>query len=198
MVRKKILLSMAVALGVLVVGACGTPAPTPDATVPSVSATPTTPTPTVAPSIAPATVGTIVPTGDVESARAGGAVVYVSPTGDGTGVVLDPAAVAELVVADLIAAGGGDAPTSGDVDGATARATALREVYAAAADAGYEAAYVITTGLYDAGDTLLESGYAVRMPDGTPHRAVGGRVLSHDEALEVARSTGHPVVDATR
>ncbi|WP_163275555.1 hypothetical protein [Cellulomonas iranensis] len=196
-------IAFTVAVVAVLLSACGPAAApttlTPSATTDTAStpaATPPVDTPSAVPT--PLEAGSAVPAADVESARAAGATVYVSPAGDGTGVVLDPAVAAEPVVADLIAAGGGDAPTSGDVDGATARATALREVYAAAAAAGYEAVFVITTGLYDAEDTLLQAGYAVRMADGTPHRAVGGQVLSHDEALEVARSTGYPVIDATR
>ena len=68
--------------------------------------TPSTPAPTEAATpepVVPTAVGEIVPADMIDAAREAGASVYVSPNGDGSGVVVDGAVVPDQVQADIAA-----------------------------------------------------------------------------------------------
>lgn len=74
-------------------------APTAAAAAPARAAEPT---PEPAPEPEPVTdVGATVPPDLVESSRDAGAAVYVSPNGDGTGIVIDPTITPAQLVADV-------------------------------------------------------------------------------------------------
>ncbi|WP_456789844.1 hypothetical protein [Cellulomonas sp. P5_C5] len=94
-------LTVALAAGLALSG-CGPAANAPEppvaAAVKAPEPAPTTPEPTVAPITV--VVGTVVPATDIEAVRAAGGNVYVSPRGDGTGLVVDPAATIPQVVYD--------------------------------------------------------------------------------------------------
>lgn len=98
-----------VAIGFGVVACSGDDGSTDAAPRPSASATaePTAPAPTEAATpepVVPTEPGAIVPADMVDAARAAGASVYVSPNGDGAGVVTQPGVVPDAVIADAAAA----------------------------------------------------------------------------------------------
>lgn len=102
-------------LAALTTSACSDPDPGPEPS-PPVMEDPTPPdsnaeveapeaTETEEPDPEPPAVGDVVDAGDIEQARELGADVYVSPTGDGTGVVIDPSeGTPEVIVRDVEAA----------------------------------------------------------------------------------------------
>lgn len=105
-------IAAAIAAGVVVVGATvgvvvANVADEPTVREPVATAEPTTPAPTEAATpepVIPTTSGEIVPADMIDAAREAGASVYVSPNGDGSGLVIDPtAALPEPVQADITA-----------------------------------------------------------------------------------------------
>ncbi len=102
--------------------ACSTPdeavVPTPtETTTQEPTSEPTTPSPTdpATPDVViPTEVGSVVTADQIEAAREAGVAVYVSPNGDGNGIVIDPTApLPEAVVSDAEAIDGVVADSAG-------------------------------------------------------------------------------------
>lgn len=140
-----------VAVGItvgVVIAATGQEEPTlrePVATAePSATTEPTTPAPTEAATpepVIPTGASEIVPADMIDAARDAGAFVYVSPNGDGSGVVVDPAgALPEQVQADITSLPS-QPSTMQDV---SSQAGAGADQNGAMIDAGLQAFYVRT------------------------------------------------------
>ncbi|WP_409142032.1 hypothetical protein [Cellulosimicrobium sp. RS] len=143
----------------------------------------------------PTGVGETVPADLVDAARAAGARVYVSPNGDGTGVVVDGTAP-EVAVADAHAIDG--APS--DVEAVFAQGDQLTEVAVAFDAAGLRVIVIIPAGQVDA-TSMRVTGYTTM-----PNKLVTDfqRVINGSKAAAVgaaeAYAAAHPgtlVVDTT-
>lgn len=144
---------------------CSTDAPPPAAPTPSISVTesPAEPAPTVDPVAveAPApVVGDTVSADAVDTLRAEGVSVYVSPNSGGEGLVVEPGVVLpEVVVADLTTLSAPAAPADKAAFSAKAeKETALREEVK---KAGLSVLFLTYTGDYAASGELTGSGYVV-------------------------------------
>ncbi|WP_028049446.1 hypothetical protein [Cellulomonas sp. URHD0024] len=121
----------------------------------------------------PPAVGDTVPAFAVEATREAGASVFVSPSGDGSGLVIDPAApLPDAVVAEIDAV---NRPTS-DLGAATAQLAARTAVRDALDEADTSVLVLSATPTFDA--------------DGAVTGALYGIVGNHDAPLEFATSHG--------
>jgi hypothetical protein len=178
-----------------------------DAGEPAAAASPTATaaaTPTAAPvpaeppvpgPVVPTGVGETVPVDLVEAARAAGVSVYVSPNGDGAGVVVDGTAP-EVAVADAHAIDG----TPTDVEAVFAQGEQLTDVAVAFDEAGLRVIVIIPAGQVDAA-SMRVTGYTTM-----PNKLVTDfqRVTNGSKAAAIAAAeayaAAHPgtlVVDTT-
>lgn len=143
------------------ISACGTgqpvdPSPTPTVTA---SATPTseetasTPAQTTPPPSVPTEPGATVPADQIEQARDAGAKVYVSPNGDGSGVVVGDGSY-EAIIADA-------APIPGTVSGLDTlrqQGEMLNDLALATDEAGVGVIFIIAAGKVSV-DSFVQDGY---------------------------------------
>ncbi len=210
-----------VVAGVLAVAGCSTstPEPTPEPEV-------TTPTPTQSvdtgddgvivdppkksPEPEPVSIpdaGTTVPAEDVEVLREAGASVYVSPNGDGSGLVLDPATT-ELpapVVADIKAASPATPPQT--MEEFSERGLAQQAMNEALEDAGAASFFLMYAPSFGPDNTLVETRYVVvtyNVPGAREWIAQVGDSRSDTKAGAIANAQslmdanpGVPLIDTT-
>jgi hypothetical protein len=146
--------------------------------------------------VVPTGVGEAVPADLVEAARAAGASVYVSPNGDGTGVVVDGTAP-EIAVADAHAINGNVT----DAESMFAQGDQLNDVVVAFDEAGLRVIVIITAGQVDA-TSMQVTGYTT-VPNKTAmtgfEPVINGSMAAAIAAAE-AYAAAHPgtlVVDTT-
>lgn len=192
--------------GALLLGGCSTAAQTP-APTPTVSATSaaTTDAPTTTPTTEPvveapaavATTGDIVAAGDIEALRTSGASVYVSPNGDGSGLVIDPTApLPEVIVQDIVAAGGGDeAPR--DITEFGQRNLKVGPMANEIKASGASAFYLVYSGSYGADGTLQDWGYVVSSINIEGSQAFFGALpMVYHKSKAAAIAEVQPLMDA--
>lgn len=187
------------------IAACGTGKPPVviDPT-PSVSATaePTTEAPTQSPTepatptvVIPTEAGAIVTADLIEQARAEGVAVYVSPTGDGNGIVVDPSAgLPEQLVAEVEAVEG--VPTS--AGHFNEQLSSLNEILSAHEAAGTKVIAIFAMANVSANDATV-IGYAAAGTAATgKFQASGskGDVVAAAQAYAAA-NPGTTVIDLT-
>lgn len=148
-------------------------APTAAAAAPARAAEPT---PEPAPEPEPVTdVGATVPPDLVEASRDAGAAVYVSPNGDGTGIVIDPTITPAQLVADVEPIDG-NAPST--MEGFSDQQGELVRVDDEAEAAGTGVFVLIGAPSYGPSGTLESFGYRIGMV---------GEVVGHSEDKPVNR-----------
>jgi len=197
--------SVAITLaGALLLGACGpsTPAPAPSV---SASVEPTTPALDAltdseliieAPDAVPIT-GNMVMAEDLDAVRESGASVYVSPNGDGSGIVIDPAGpLPEVIVQDIVAAGGGtEAPR--DITEFGQRNIKITPMANEIKAAGASAFYLVYTGSYASDGSLKDWGYAVSAINVEGSQAFFSSLpMAYHKSKDAALAEVKPLMDA--
>jgi len=195
---KQIAATIAVALvGAAALTACSNeaPAPTPTDTVTSASSFPeptetenspteTTDEPTAPESEAPQ-VGTILDPASIEDARAAGANVFVSPTGDGSGVVVEPGYDLPEPVEQVVSGLPGG-PTGSTRAEAAEGVQALVQMGTALEEAGL-GVVVVFRGRVESGNTVTAGGYVVA-PIGTAGSDITERADELFDSLAAAKA----------
>lgn len=191
--------------GALLLGACSSdveaPAPAPSATA-TATAEPTKPAPTdepiiEAPEVLPS-MGEVVTAEDIDKVRESGASVYVSPNGDGSGIVIDPAAaLPEVIVQDVVAAGGGaEAPK--DITEVGQRNVKIMPIVNELKAAGASAFYLVYSGSYGSDGALKDWGYVVSSinVDGAQAFNASLPALTYTKSKAEAIARVQPLMDA--
>ncbi|GEL48039.1 hypothetical protein CHO01_31550 [Cellulomonas hominis] len=158
-----------------------------------------TPAPTEAATpepVVPTEPGAIVPADMVEAARAAGALVYVSPNGDGAGVVIETGVMPDAVVADAAAA----PRTIGGMSDVGAVLNTVDGIWRALDDAGVPALFIIPSGAATDG-AFMPDGFSVKgstLAVGAPQvvRKPKADVLAAAEAY-IAANPGTLLIDLT-
>ena len=153
---------------------------------PAEPTTPATPEPTEAATpepVIPTAAGEIVPADMIDAAREAGASVYVSPNGDGSGLVVDPAAgLPEQVLADITALPSQPA-TMQDVSALFAATDGQKK---AMLESGLQAFYVITAPVLE-GTVVVEQQWRVTALGITDSASYGSTIApTREGALALA------------
>lgn len=205
--------ALALAGALLVVGCSqaddagkGAATPTGDATAPALEATEPATEPAVEETTeaveVPTELGETVPADQVDAAREAGAAVYVSPNGDGSGVVIDPTETPAQLVTDSEEVDG-SAPA--DTDGFGQQMNELSELDRAAEAAGTGVFVLIEAPDYAADGTLTGFQYSIGMVGNVAGNEGGGvdtNRSTKDAAIAAVQdildqNPGYEIIDLT-
>jgi len=172
--------------------------PTVEATTPALEATEPAVEETPEAGPVPTEVGATVPADQVDAAREAGAAVYVSPNGDGTGVVIDPeAGTPQAVVEDFERADGTAAPSLEEYAEQMSTVSAIGQAGAAA---GTYVFALIGAPSYGSDGSLVAAQYTVVAFGPEPLDVEAGgdfRRPTKEAAIAAARPFMDQVPDAT-